>query len=112
MDDHYILPSELALLLGFFILPPLLVASGGQVWFMLRRGVSSSRAWLSVLLTATLSTFATVLLFLFGANALPHALGVQDFFVGHLWFPILPLAFLVVALVSPAVSLWVVHRRV
>jgi hypothetical protein len=110
-DGHYILPGELAILLAFLILPPLLVASPAQLLFLRRRRVSSSRAWLSLLVTAVVSAVVTIALFIFGSGLLPHALGVQDIFLGHRWFPVLPLAFVVVAFVSSSVSLWAGRRR-
>lgn len=81
MDGHYILPGELAALIVFLLLPPLLVALVCQGWFMNRRGIFDNGMLRgSTFLIATLaSSFALATgLLLFAADAAGPMLGIRD----------------------------------
>lgn len=109
MDQH-IYPGEFIVLMAFMLAPALIVASAGQVWFLLRRNASVSLVVMSLLPTAVATIVVTTFLFLFAHRWLPRALGLQDLVLGSAWFPILPLAFVIAALSSTAGSLWFARR--
>ena len=109
MDDH-VYPGEFILLMAFMLGPALLVASTVQVWFLRRRNIPASRAFMSLLPTAAATIIVTTALFVFAHRWLPRSLGLQDLIVGSAWFPVLPLAFVVAALSSLAGSVWFARR--
>lgn len=108
MSDQYLLPREFALLLLFWFGLPLLASFAIVGPLFVKRGLFRSRPWrafvalgLSVVLSAVLGLGALVV-----SPSLPHAFGVQDvFFAGQYW-PVLPLSFVVVAVVSTATAWW------
>lgn len=108
--DQHIYLGELAALLAFFVLPPLVVALPLQFAFLVWRGVRSRTAWASLLSTAAASVIVTFALFVLTPAILPSSLGVRDINIGHRWLPILPLAFAVVATVTAVVSFLTKHR--
>jgi hypothetical protein len=107
MEEH-VYPGEFVILMAAMLLPAIILAAPPQLWFLRRRGVSASRAWLSLLPTAVLTVLITALLFIL--VPLPRSLGLQDLFLGPGWFPVLPLAFIVVTAVATVISLWVARR--
>jgi hypothetical protein len=108
--DHGHTAAESLILLTAMVLPALVLAAFGQISFLKKRGVSPARRWLSLLPMFVLSTVLTTILFVFGSNIVPRSLQMQDIFLDSSWFPFLPLAFVVVAVVSPAISLWLARR--
>ena len=108
MSDQYLLPGEFALLLLFWFGLPLLASFAIVGPLFVKRGLFRFRPWrafvalgLSVVLSVVLGLGALLL-----SPSLPRALGVQDiFFAGHYW-PVLPLSFIVVAVVSTVTTWW------
>jgi len=109
MSSDYILPSEFVLLLVFLFLPPLILAALPQIWLMRRRKASWLRTFATLLITAATSVIAGIFVWVVGGSHLPNILGVQDLWLGHHWAPVLPLAFLVVALAAP-IATWLSMR--
>ena len=103
MNDDVILPGELAALLMFLFTPPLLLGLVAQAWFLFGR-VTRSRAYRSLAVTALLTISITFALWLLTARFIPHRLGFDVIQLWHHSVPVLPLSFLVVAVVAPAVS--------
>lgn len=108
MSDHYLLPSEFALLLTLWFGLPLLVSFAILGPLFVKRGLFHSRPWrafgalgLSVVLSVVLGLGALVL-----SPSLPRFLGVQDIFLAGLYLPVLPLSFVVVAVVSATAAWW------
>jgi hypothetical protein len=108
MNDHYLLPSEFALLLAFWFGLPLLVSFAILGPLFVNRGLFRYRPWrafgalgLSVVLSVVLGLGALVL-----SPSLPRFLGVQDVFLAGLYLPVLPLSFVVVAIVSATTAWW------
>ncbi len=110
-NSQYLLPYELVVFAVFVLLPPLLVGLAGQLWFLFRRGTSWSKICLSLIATAGCSISLTTLLFIFDLAFLPRALKLQELSLGGMWLPILPLAFIVVALAALIISFWAVRRE-
>ena len=114
MNDEYILPGELAALVAFWFIPPLLVALAGQVWFFSARGLFQDHMWRAfgaIALTALLSVVVGISALLVSPKLLPPWLGVTDVFVAGHYFPMLPLAVIAVVIVAPGVA-WLAVRRV
>ena len=98
MSEHYILPGELAALIVFVFLPPLLLALLAQVVLLRGRLARTAFAFLT---TAVSSVVIGTVLLLFASPGLPAWLGMRDVHLaGGLW-PVLPLAFVIVGLVAP-----------
>ena len=98
MSDHYILPGELVALMIFVFAPPLLLALVGQVLFLRRRLSLAGVAFAITCVTSILIGFGLL------SVGLPRWLGVHDvLFAGHYW-PVMPLAFVVVGVVSLLVT--------
>jgi predicted neutral ceramidase superfamily lipid hydrolase len=94
MGDHHILPLELVVLTAVWYLPPLVIASLGQIYVLRNAGV-----WISSRVTCTLAVLITYVLSpVIGYFALPlpipRWLGASD----NMLF--LPMAFIIVALVA------------
>ena len=108
MSDNYLLPSEFALLLLFWFGLPLLISFAIIGPLFIKRGLLRSHPWralvalsLSVVLSVVLGVGALVI-----SPSLPRILGIQDiFFAGHSW-PVLPLSFIVVAVVTTVAAWW------
>ena len=102
MSEEYILPSEFLALLGFWFGPPLLVAFVLQSRAFLKRG--TLREHWARFVGALISTTLLSVLFAFVALAfLPKFLsflGVQSVHFGQRSIMLLPLSFVVVAVVS------------
>lgn len=110
-SSQYLLPVELAVLAAFMLLPPLLTGLAGQMWFLLRRGTSWLKTWLLLIATAGCSISFTIFLFILDPAFLPRALMFQELSLGGMWLPILPLAFIVVALAAWVISFLAVRRE-
>lgn len=110
-SEQYIYPGELAALLAFLVLPPLILAAMAQFPFLLWRGVSGGRALASLIATALLSITITLAMFFFASGILPQGFGIREVKMGGHGYPVLPLAFAVVAVVSAVVSSWVGRQR-
>jgi hypothetical protein len=110
VSDQVIYPSELFALGAFLFAPPLLLALIGQGWFLLRRGIRRSQLLASFAVTAVFTTIIGSMLFVFGAAFLPSRLGFKELWLGREWIPVMPLFFVVVAVIAPIVS-WYYSRR-
>ena len=103
MEIQYILPGELAALIVFLLLPPLLVSLAIQAWIMRRRGLFDRGVLRGlVFLTGTIAAsiaLATGLL-LFGPESLGSFLGVRDVTIGGAYFMIWPLGYFLVPVVA------------
>ena len=112
MDGHYILPGELALLIVFLLLPPLLIALVCQGWFMHRRGIFNSGILRGTkfLIATLVSSFGLAAgLLLFGADAAGPMLGIRDLSIWEVYVPIWPPAYILVPLLA-VISSWVATR--
>ena len=98
MSEHYILPGELAALMTFVFVPPLLLALVGHLIFL--RG-SFRQVALAFGVTLVASLLLGVSAVLFASSAFPTWLGIRDVHVAGSHWPVMPLAFIVVALVAP-----------
>ena len=108
--NYYILPAEFVLLIALLFLPPLILAGLLQIWLMRRRKASWLRISAALLITTVVSVIASIMVSIVGAGRLPHFLGVKDLWLWHHSTPVLPLAFLLVALVAPLV-VWLSMRH-
>jgi hypothetical protein len=112
MDGHYILPGELALLIAFLLLPPLLVSLMCQAWFMNRRGVFDNgvlRGSTYLIVTVASSLILAVGLLLFGPDAAGPMLGIRDLRIGEAHVPTWPPAYLLVPILA-IIGSWVATR--
>jgi NhaP-type Na+/H+ and K+/H+ antiporter len=108
MGDHYILPGEFAALVLFWFGLPLLLAFVPLAWLFASRGLfreHTSRALGAFVLTIVLS-IAVGLGILIWSPPFLKFLGVRDFFFAGQYWPVLPLSFVAVAVVSPIVGWW------
>jgi hypothetical protein len=112
VNDDYILPGELAVLVVFLFVPPLLLVLAGQAWFLWRRRVRAGQVVRLLCATAAASVLLGVPLFLFGSAFLPYWLRMQDLRLGHGSIPVLPLALLVASLAASAITWPSVRRRI
>jgi hypothetical protein len=110
VQDHYILPSEFALLVAFWFGPPWAIAA--VVQFKL---LSASRStvrplvrWL-VLAGTPLVSLALGVGTLVASPPVLRFLGVVDIQVFGLYLPFLPLAYVSVAIVA-AIAVWLAVR--
>jgi hypothetical protein len=107
MGEHYILPSELAALIAFWFVPPLLIAFLAQSWFFAARGVFHNHRWRAVsalVATACISIIVGLAILVASPKFLPDWLGVE-YFAGGSW-PVLPLSFVTVALIAAFFAWW------
>lgn len=108
MGDHYILPGEFAALVLFWFGLPLVLAFIPLTWLFVSRGLfrgHATRVFSAFVLTIVLS-IALGLGVLIWSPLFLKFLGVRDiFFLGQYW-PVLPLSFLAVAVVSPIAGWW------
>ena len=100
MGEHYILPGELAAVLAFVFLPPLLLALVGHLIFLRGRFTQAALAFGATLVGSLLLGAV-----LFASSALPAWLGIRDLNVAGGSGPAMPLAFVVVALVAPLAAI-------
>jgi len=110
--DEYIHPGELVGLIAFLFAPALLLALVGQALFFAARGMfrhRQTRALLALLGTALLSVGVGTAVLLLSPPVLPHLLAVRDVTVRGQLYPVLPLAFVVVAIVAPLAAWWAVR---
>ncbi len=107
MNGHYILPGELASLIAFLFVPPLLIALVGQLLFLRGRPGLAALAFIT---TAVGSVLIGAGWILFAPSILPRWLGVQDLNVAGSYWPVMPLAFAVVTLIAPFAAV-IVGRR-
>ena len=111
MSDHYIYPSELAVLLAFVFAPPLLIALLVQASLFASRGVFRSkpgRALCAFAFTALVSLIVGTAVLFASPDLGPFSsmLGLTELrFSGHSW-PVLPLAFVAVGIVAPIAAWW------
>jgi hypothetical protein len=105
----HIYPSEFIILVAFLFMPPLLLAFSVQIWVARRNGlVQFGRFLIAVLLTTVLSVAVGFLIDQFTPRSISPLLRARY----ALGFPVLPLAFLAVAIVAPPVTFWVLgHGR-
>ncbi len=99
MEGHYILPGELAALTAFLLFPPLLVALALQGWFMKRRGVFDEgilRGLIYLIITAATSLALAAGLMLFGPDTAAPFLRIRDLWIGDVYVPIWPPAYLLI----------------
>lgn len=103
MEAQYILPGELAALVVFLLLPPLLVSLAIQAWIMRRRGLlerSVLRGLVSLTGTIAASIVLATGLILFGPKSLGSFLGVRDVTIGGAYFIIWPIGYFLVPLLA------------
>jgi hypothetical protein len=113
-DGHYILPAELAALVAFLFGLPLLLAFIGQTVVFASRSMFTRRR----LRLAIAGYAATVLggavvgvaLLQFAPSFLNPVLRVQDIALGGQLWPVMPLAFVAVAVAAVVSTRWVLAR--
>ena len=96
MSEHYLLPQELALVLGMLFGPPFLVGIVIQVAFW-ARSIPRQRLRRLIGVMATLGavgSIASFALLALSPQSLPM-LGVQDLLYNPFWLPVFPGAFVV-----------------
>jgi hypothetical protein len=108
MDGQYLLLSEFIALVIFWFGLPLLFGFIALTWLFVARGLFRERVYRAIasyILTIALSIILGIV-FLIWSPPFLNFLGVQDvFFAGNTW-PVLPLSFLVVAIVTPISGWW------
>jgi hypothetical protein len=108
MDGQYLLPSQFVALAIFWFGLPLVFGFIALTWLFLTRGLFRERVYRAIasyILTIALSIILGIVFLIWSPPSL-NFLGVQDvFFAGHTW-PVLPLTFLVVAVVNPIAGWW------
>jgi hypothetical protein len=108
MGAHFMLPIEFITLVIFWFGPPLLPALAAMTWPFVTRGLFREKIYRAIgayMLTIALSVTVGIVFLIWLPPSL-NFLGVQDiFFAGHIW-PVLPLSFLIVSIVSPLVEWW------
>ncbi len=113
MDGHYILPGELALLIAFWLFPPLLVTLVCQGLFMKRRGVFDKDMFrgLTFLIATVISSIVLASgLLVFGPDAAGPFLRVRDLRIGETFVSIWPPAYLLIPVLA-IFSSWFATRR-
>ena len=108
MSEHYILPGELSSLLAFVLFPPLLFALIGQLIFLRGRFRLAALAFGVTLVGSLLVVVGVVL---FTSSAFPMWLGIRDLYVAGGSWPVMPLAFVAVALVAPLAAATVARAK-
>ena len=104
MSEEYLFPSETAVLLVLLFVPPLLLAAGGQSWFLIRRCIGKGRAFVALLVAVLTTSVLGTSVWVLGEKLLPKGLGLQDLWFGRHWIPVLPLAFIIAAVVAATIS--------
>lgn len=108
MGGHYILPGEFVALVLFWFGLPLLLAFIPLTWLFVACGLfreHAARAFGAFVLTIVLSITVGLGVLIWSPPFLKF-LGVRDFlFAGQYW-PVLPLSFVAVAVVSPVAGWW------
>lgn len=110
MQDHYILPSEFALLVAFWFGPPWAIAAAIQVKLLSasRSAVRPLVLWLVLAGTPLVSLVLGVGTLAMSSPMLKF-LGVVDIQLFGLYLPFLPLAYVSVAIVA-SVAVWLAVR--
>ena len=113
--EQRILPGELAILVAFVFTPPLLIAFVFEAWFFSVRSRPSalgrSRFLVAYGLTVLGSVALGVALMAFVPPWLGPIFGIRDAWIGHLWFPIAPAAYIAVAVVALLMAVLLAPRR-
>lgn len=113
MGDHYILPGEFVALVLFWFGLPLVLAFVPLTWLFVSRGLfreHATRAFGAFALTIVLS-IAVGLGALIWSPPFLKFLGVRDFFFAGQYWPVLPLSFVAVAVVSPIAGWWALRAE-
>lgn len=108
MGDHYILPGEFVALMLFWFGLPLLLAFVPLFWLFVSRGLFrelATRAFGAFLLTIVLSIAVGLGVLMWSPPFLKFLVVRDVFFAGRYW-PVLPLSFVAVAVVSPIAGWW------
>lgn len=108
MGDQYILPGEFVALVLFWFGLPLVLAFVPLTWLFVSRGLlrnHTARAIGAYALTFVLSIAVGIGVLVWSPPFLKF-LFVRDVLLGDQSWPVLPLSFVAVAVVSPAVALW------
>ena len=113
-DAHYLLPGELAAIVAFLFAPPLLLAYVGQTVLFAMRGAFAhgrvSRAMAAYVATTLGSLAVGAVLHQLAPSWLGPVLRVRDVpFAGGYW-PVMPLAFVAVAVATVAATRWGLGR--
>jgi hypothetical protein len=112
-DGHYMLPGEFVAVVAFLFAPPLILAYVGQtVVFAVRRVFAQGLLWRVVAgYAATLvgSLFLGFAIHQLAPRAFGPALRVREVVVGAQTWPVMPLAFLAVAVAASIATWWVLR---
>ncbi len=110
-DGQYMLPVEFVAVVGFLFAPPLLLALVAQsIAFVTRRVFASGhvgRAVVGYASTVFGSLIIGVVIHQFSPQALSPLLRVREVSIGSHPWPVMPLAFLAVAVAATAATFWV-----
>jgi hypothetical protein len=108
MSNNYILPSEFLLLVLFWFGLPLLLAFAPLTWLFILRGLhrnNPARMFAAYLIIALTSILVGLGIFIWSPPFLKF-LAVRDVLLWGQYWMILPLSFVVVAMVSPVAGWW------
>ena len=109
-SGEYILPGELVVVVAFLFAPPLLLAFIAQSIAFAAKHMFCSRAIRRVAscyaLTATGSLALAVVINFAAPDSWSPVLRVRDTYLGGAYWPVMPLAFLAVALAALPLTLW------
>jgi hypothetical protein len=112
-EGHYMLPGEFLAVVGFLFAPPLLLALVAQSAAFARHGVFAmglvGRAAAGYAITVIGSLVVGAAVHQFAPRALGSFLRVREVAIGGQFWPVMPLAFLAVAIAATAVTFWVLR---
>ena len=112
-DAQYMLPIEFLAVVAFVFAPPLLLAFVIQTAVFSQNGVLARgllhRALFGYASTTICSLLLGAVIAGFAPRSWAHLLGIQDIFLGNQSWPVMPLAFLAVAIAAPLITIAVVR---
>jgi len=111
MNDQYMLPGEFVAVVIFLFAPPLIIGLTAQTVFFWAKGIFARKHTWSVILgyffTVIGSLTAGAAIYQIAPRVLAPILRVRDISIAKMFFPVMPLAFIAVALVAPVAGCWV-----
>lgn len=112
-DGQYMLPGEFVAVVAFFFAPPLILAFIGQTVFFAARRVFAhglfGRALAGYVATLVGSVIVGFAVHQLAPRVFGPALRVREVIVGTQAWPVMPLAFLAVAVVASISTWWVLR---
>ena len=111
-DGQYILPSELALVLGFVLLPAAVCAVAVQAYYLQRKNILASspgRSALGLVATVLLGVAGAIGLFVIAPASWGSALGIRELRLFGQHWPVWPVGFIALAASSWLSTWWLLR---